>query len=215
MLSLRPIHQVIGQVDDALGRPARVRQLLALHASPGDESAQILRVGSGKGLINRLVGIAHPHPVTARSGEQPEDLFLEQAAILRLILQDVRPTITQALEQPLIQLEGIQGQPDQVIEIHRSAIDQRSLVIAVDLPAHLCQGQWEGKFRQALSQFFGGETLILGVADETQPDIPDQIRQVLAIHPGNTVLIQVGIEIASQLIQVAVQPGLRGLLANL
>ena len=63
-----PVDQVVGQVDDAAGRAARVGQLARRRRRRSSrKSRRKLRVGGGEGLVDGLVGVAHPHPVAVRA----------------------------------------------------------------------------------------------------------------------------------------------------
>ena len=83
------------------------------------------------------------------SGQQAQDLLLQLAGILGLVFEDVRPAVAQPLEELGVVLEQVDRQADQVVEIHRAAIGQGALVIAVDCQPHLGQGQRSRRLRPA------------------------------------------------------------------
>jgi hypothetical protein len=116
-----------------IGAAARIGQIppacrIALH-----EFAKIAGVGAGKGGIDRLVGVTHPHPVLGAGGQQPQHPLLHQARVLRLILQHKWPAFLQPQQIALVALQRPQRQHDQVVEVHAATDGQAALVVAVDL----------------------------------------------------------------------------------
>ena len=112
-----------------------------MHALFVEELFEMLWIGSGKSGIDRLVGVPNTHPVPIRSGKQPKDAFLRTTRVLRLILQDKRPTMPEARQQPLVQLQREPCQADQVVKVHPAAIVERPLIVCIDLGAHRCQSK--------------------------------------------------------------------------
>jgi len=100
--------------------------------------AQEARAGRREGLVDRLVRVADAHPVAGRlplgaagAGQQPQDLFLEGAAVLRLVFQDVRPAASQAR-----QVVGVGSRTSSASRIDRRSLRRRGkpgpLVALVD-----------------------------------------------------------------------------------
>ena len=96
------------------------------------EVAQEARAGGGETLEDGLVRIADAHPIAVRAGEEAQNGLLEVAAILCLVLEDVGPAVPQAHEIVGIRFERQQGEPDEVLEIHRAAIAEGMLVVGID-----------------------------------------------------------------------------------
>ena len=90
----------------------------------------------GEGGVDRLIGIAHAHPV-AFLGQQAQNLFLQETGVLRLVFEDVRPAGAQAIEQVLIGLQAQQGEADQIVEVEAAAIAQAAFVADRKYPAHI------------------------------------------------------------------------------
>ena len=207
MIPLRPVNQIVGQVDDALGRTARIGQLTPRDVRFFQEVTQELGAGCGEGLVDGLVGVADAHPVAVGSDQQPQDFLLQPAAILRLVLQYEGPAIAQPLQVLRVQLQGLQRQADEVIEIHSATIDQGALIVGVDGPTHLRQGKRLRQSVQHRAQLGRSDLRILGLPDEAEGNGAHQARPLIAAHPIPFPLFQIkGQEIVGT-VGVAAQPG--------
>ena len=56
-----------------------------------------------------------------RRREQRQHLFLEQAAVLGLVFEDVGPLGLQTGQEIVVGFEGLQGKHDQIVEVHCAA----------------------------------------------------------------------------------------------
>ena len=138
----------------------------------------------------------------------------------------------QALEIFAVELERLQGQPDQVVIIHRTAVGERALVVGVDGEAQVEQGpgtrdqgsgvrgqgiHFRAKPRQAVDAFpqqRRGELQVLGQADEVAAQGGDQLGPMVAAHPVAFALVQVGVQPLIGGVRVRGDPGLGGFLQD-
>ena len=129
----------------------RPEYTIGTSTTPGssEELIQEADARRGEGGVDRLIGIAHAHPV-AFLGEQAQDLFLQETGILRLVFEDVRPAGAQPIEQVLIGLQAQQREADQIVEVEAAAIAQAALVVIVDVEAHRADGPRAGEVRQSV-----------------------------------------------------------------
>ena len=214
MVALRPGDQLVGKINDALRRAPRVRQGLGGHVQLFEKAAQVFGTGRGKGLVDGLVWVAHPHPVAIRTSQQAQQFFLQPAAVLGFIFQDIGPAGVQAVAEKRIRLQRLQSQPDQVIKIHRPAIAERALVVGIDGAPHL--GQWQRRRRlvQLLAQGAGRELQVFGIADHIEGDPFDRVRQLFPPDPIRLVFRDLRVQKAVQIARVVAQPGQGGGLTN-
>lgn len=110
--------------------------------------------------------------------------------------------------------EQVEGETDEIVEVHRAAVGEGALVIGIDLKSH--RGQWKGSRRtvQEVADFVRGETVVFGGTDEGHGDVRHQVGQLLAADPVTFALVHIGKEIVVQIGGVALQPGVGGFLAD-
>jgi len=189
MLDSGPIDQQIGKADDAVRRAPRVGERQGGNTLFPEKLAQMARVSRGKCLEDRLVWIAHAHPVTPGPSQQAQDFLLQPAGVLRFILQHIGPPVAQALQVIPIGLQSLQRKADQVIVIECRASREASFVVGIDLDAHL---EERGNLMQDVQfcrQLVGRQLHILGQADEAVGNVPHQLRPSLALDPLDATLL--------------------------
>ena len=118
----RPIDQMIRQLLNAARAAPGIGQFTPIDAVRSDEFAQILGVGGGESLIDRLIGVANAHPVAALPGQGTQDIFLQPRTVLRFVLQDGDPLTLQRSKIIRLVAQQFQRQPDQILKIDRAAI---------------------------------------------------------------------------------------------
>ena len=156
------IHQTVG-----LGQHAALGPAGSFHGHAQlrlrNKIAQVFGIGGGEGLVDGLVRVSHPHPVAGPGRQQAQHLFLDQGAVLGLILQDIGPAVLQVR-----QIAGVRSQQPvciehQVRKIHGGIVPQLGLIKAVDVADHLQQRTGEAviRQRQVIPQLFGCDVVIL------------------------------------------------------
>jgi len=159
-----------------------------------NESAQQLGIGGGKCLKDGLIGITDAHPVAVWAGQHGEDLLLELAGILCLILQNEGPAVAKAFEEFRGNRQHVSGQADQIIKVDRPTICQGTLIGTVDLRSHCGEGEWR---RLAIQRPLEGLRVRReSLADFTKPAATDSTnsgqsldstwRAALSLSPGRT-----------------------------
>ncbi len=71
-----PVDEVVGEIDDALHGAPGVGQIPRRHPFLFHEVPEEVRAGGGESLVDGLIGVPHPHPVTLRPGEQAQNGLL-------------------------------------------------------------------------------------------------------------------------------------------
>ena len=170
------IHQAVG-----LGQHAALGPAGGFHGHAQlclrNEITQVFGIGGGEGLIDGLVRIAHPHPVAGPGRQQAQHLFLDQGAVLGLILQDIGPAVLQVRQVAGVRSQQPVGVEHQVRKIHGGIVPQLGLIKAVDVADHLQQrtGKAVIRQRQVIPQLFGRDVVILRLRDH----VADDVRHVL------------------------------------
>ncbi len=123
--------------------------------------------------------------------------------------------MAQPLQELPIEPEGLQGQPDEIVEIDGAPGGEGPLVVSVDRQPHLYQGQRLSVLLQQETQLRRGAPQVLGLLDKIARQTTDQIGPLLAAEPLPLTLVEIGVEIIVESVRVLAQPALGRLLENL
>jgi len=187
----RPGDQRVGQIDHALHRAPRVRQLQAHHVDAIKELPEKPGICRRERFVDRLVRVANANPVPLRSDELLENHLLEAAAVLSLILQDVRPAVAEPCQKGGIQPQCLQRKSDQIIEINRAAVGKSPLVVRIDSAAHLEERQPLGEFIQVIAQACWRDLQVLGLLDHCLCDANDEVGPLVRPDTSQRGLIKI------------------------
>ena len=115
-------------------------------------------VSTGKGGVDRLVGITNAHPIAFTRRQLTQHLFLQGAGILRFILQHKGPAALQPEEIIGVGVECTQGEDDQIIKVNRPANKEAALIVGVDVQPKVEQRPGAGLMTQACLQLMRFDT---------------------------------------------------------
>ena len=143
-----------------------------------------------------------------------QNRLLQLTAVLGLVLENDRPPRPKAGSIVLIRFERLQGEPDQILKIDRTAIAQGPLVVLEDGDPHLRQREQPGIVGEGAPQSLRAEPIVLGALDEIpgdQRDLspPPGLQNLFASLPGmgGKVLLQ-------SKVRVGAKPGMDGVGEN-
>ena len=126
----------------------------------GGEPVEVFRIGAAPG-IDALVVVAHAGQAAARAGEVFQQAVLRAVGILAFVHQQVADALAPGRGQVRIVFQQHQGQPDQIVEIHRVERAQALLVARIQ-GRSLALAQAARRFLRLL----GRQAFVLGARDQ-------------------------------------------------